>query len=569
VPAHALVTFKDDPVLRHHRLVVRMCSPELAGCEVVVVTPDRDVQPTTLEVGDVFSEVIKWNGKKLPAGIKSGDCYLDKHSESGVFTEEDVLRFQGVAARIAGPSQVQHRLQGRTTEAALRALIQVAASSNSGAALPAGVVAQLGAAGGASSGIVASSFSHANGPAQASPPDNGVVTGAGPPGKVNVWPKAKAGKKGKAPPGKVPPVPSPKEAEEEEEEEEEEAGRGLGPVALWRSQLDVHAGTPGPVGTVWLASEPLGGLVLGQEVTLNSVTDVIFGSHTALALRQGLWVKCELLREADAPEYSDMRKKLFGATTPLELLDSREADGEVELRNRLLGKKMPELRAEEGVSVKEESTEVRTLWVDYDAHGERHKAWREVVRESSSQVYPDFPLDGPSTCLHLIRHIERTGGDPRLWLQIWLRTKKIEETDRVAHEMKVLVDALYFGGIYDQLNLPALVCIEVVCRRLQLIVEAYANPARPSWENARLYASQASAEEVISPAFRSWAAKKNKEEAEIASARTKARDLRGGGATATEEAAAAALGGEGVLPAGRGRGFRNGRGRGLAPAPQA
>ncbi|CAE8693166.1 unnamed protein product [Polarella glacialis] len=322
-----------------------------------------------------------------------------------------------------------------------------------------------------------------------------------------------------------------------------DAGGGLGPVALWRSQLDVHAGTPGPVGTVWLASEPLGGLVLGQEVTLNSVTDVIFGSHTALALRKGLWVKCELLREADAPEYSDMRKKLFGATTPLELLDSHEADNEVELRNRLLGKKMPELRAEEGVSVKEESSEVRTLWVDYDAHGERHKAWREVVRESSAQVYADFPLEGPPTCLHLIRHIERTGGDPRLWLQIWLRAKKLEESDRVAHEMKVLVDVLYYGGIYDQLNMPALISMEVVCRRLQLVVEAYANPARPSWENARLYASQASTEEIISPAFKSWAAKRNKEEAEIASARTRARDLRGGGALASEEAVAAAQGG--------------------------
>ncbi|CAE8585294.1 unnamed protein product, partial [Polarella glacialis] len=285
------------------------------------------------------------------------------------------------------------------------------------------------------------------------------------------------------------------------------AGGGLGPVALWRSQLDVRAGTPGHVGTVWLASEPLGGLVLV------------------------------------------LRKKLFGATTLLELLDSHEADDEVELRNRLLGKKMPELRAEEGVAVKEESSEVRTLWVDYDAHGERRKAWREVVRESSAQVYADFPLEGPPTCLRLIRHIERTGGDPRLWLQIWLRAKKLEESDRVAHEMKVLVDVLYYGGIYDQLNMPALISMEVVCRRLQLIFEAYANPARPSWENARLYASQASTEEIISPAFKSWAAKRNKEEAEIASARTRARDLRGGGALASEEAVAAAQGGEGVLPA--------------------
>ncbi|CAE8626378.1 unnamed protein product, partial [Polarella glacialis] len=248
-----------------------------------------------------------------------------------------------------------------------------------------------------------------------------------------------------------------------------------------------------------------------------------------------LWVKCELLREADAPEYSDMRKKLFGIIIPFELLDSHEVDDEVEFRNRLLGKKMPELRAEEEVSVKEESSKVRMLWVDYDAHGERDKVWREVVCESSSQVYLDFPLEGPPTCLHLIRHIERIGGDPYLWLQIWLRAKKLEESDRVAHEMKVLVDVLYYGGIYDQFNMPALISMEVVCRQLQLIVEVYANPARPSWENARLYASQGSTEEIISPVFKSWAAKRNKEEAEIVSARTRARDLRGSGALASEE----------------------------------
>jgi hypothetical protein len=343
----------------------------------------------------------------------------------------------------------------------------------------------------------------------------------------------------------------------------------LGTEALWRSQLDVHPGMAGPTGSVWLAGEPLGGLVLGQEVTLDASTDIIVGVHTALAWRRGLWVKCELLRESDAPVYADVRRKLFGGWVAPGPNDGHKLDEEIDLRERLQGSRKPEEAVDGGVPGREEANEVRTLWVDYDAHGERRKAWREVVRESSAQVYADFPLEGPPTCLHLIRHIERTGGDPRLWLQLWLRAKKIEESDRVAHEMKVLVDALYFGGIYDQLNMPALISLEVICRRLQLIVEAYANPARPSWENARLYASQASTEEIISPAFKTWAAKRNKEEAEVASARVRARDLRGGGASAVEEAAAAAQGGEGVLPAGRGRGFRNGRGRGLAPAPQA
>ncbi|CAE8605193.1 unnamed protein product [Polarella glacialis] len=197
VPGHALVTFKDDPVLRHHRLVVRICNPELDGCEVVVVTPDRDVQPTTLEVGQVFSEVLKWNGRKLPAGIRSGDCYLDRHSDAGAFTDEDVRRFRGVAARVAGPGEVQHRLKGRATEAAIRALIQMAVGNNSGAAQSSGVVASEGTARAASPALVS----------QTAAAGGGVVTGAGPPGKTNIWPKAKAGKRGSALSGKAPPGP--------------------------------------------------------------------------------------------------------------------------------------------------------------------------------------------------------------------------------------------------------------------------------------------------------------------------------------------------------------------------
>ena len=72
-------------------------------------------------------------------------------------------------------------------------------------------------------------------------------------------------------------------------------------------------------------------------------------------------------------------------------------------------------------------------------------------------------------------------------------------TDRTYHEMKVLVDALYYGGTFDQLNIPALMCMETICRRLQAIVDAYTNPNRPSWENAKIFAGQGSPEDIVSP----------------------------------------------------------------------
>ena len=45
--------------------------------------------------------------------------------------------------------------------------------------------------------------------------------------------------------------------------------------------------------------------------------------------------------------------------------------------------------------------EARTLAVEYDEQGKRHKEWRSVVGESTHEYYPDFPVTGPcsaSTC---------------------------------------------------------------------------------------------------------------------------------------------------------------------------
>ena len=67
---------------------------------------------------------------------------------------------------------------------------------------------------------------------------------------------------------------------------------------------------------VWVAAEPLGGLALGQEVSLNRETDVQCGDKTALALRQGQWVKVELIRVEDAADYSDKRRRLYGFSSP-------------------------------------------------------------------------------------------------------------------------------------------------------------------------------------------------------------------------------------------------------------
>ena len=102
----------------------------------------------------------------------------------------------------------------------------------------------------------------------------------------------------------------------------------------------------------------------------------------------------------------------------------------------------------------------------------RHKEWREVVNECKQYEFADWPLEGPMSVGHLIRHFHNFGGDSKRWLLEWMRSKNISENDRVAHEMRCLADFMFTAGSYDQINLVSLAGCEVIAtgdyRRLLL-----------------------------------------------------------------------------------------------------
>lgn len=91
----------------------------------------------------------------------------------------------------------------------------------------------------------------------------------------------------------------------------------------------------------------------------------------------------------------------------------------------------------------------------------------------------------------------------------------------VAREVRAFVEALYAAGSVDQLNVGGLRLMEHICRRIAVIVEAYAVPGRPMWDTARFYSGAAPSEEVIAPALRTMALKKANEEHEMQAARAR------------------------------------------------
>ena len=304
-----------------------------------------------------------------------------------------------------------------------------------------------------------------------------------------------------------------------------------------------------PEGFVWLVDEVAGKHIVGDEVDPTRFRSIRLSDEDGVIYNGHIWVRIKMYEVTKAPERVESRKA-----------DIRARLGDGDLKISL---------AEEAKGSEEtpHAEDARTLFVDYDDQNERYKDWRKVVNEMTEYNFRDWPLDGPLSTLHLSKHMLRNGGDPRLWLQVWARHKGIAETDRVMFELRTLIEILHLGGVYDQLNMASLSSFESAARRIQSIVDAYASGSSgaPDWGAARIISGYKGPDDAVSPTLRSWAAKKGKEEVELAQARTKIREAKKG-LLGIEEAAATAVA-DGVLPSGAGPKpkAKKGRGKGLEP----
>ena len=293
---------------------------------------------------------------------------------------------------------------------------------------------------------------------------------------------------------------------------------------------------PAPSGFLWVACEAKDGHSAGEVIAVDPSRDVMMGDIGLFQCDSG-WLRLERMTEAQRVKMIPLEV----SPTPAELPPHKPVTSD---------------EAQD-----EESGDARTLFVDFDEQGSRFKLWRNVVLESKDYSYADWPFEGPSTVMHLLKQMHRNGGDARLWLQLWARQKNVVDTDRVMHEMRCLIDILYHGATFDQLNLPVLASMETASRRIQCIVEAYASgTGTPDWSNAKLYTCHTGPDDLVSPQLRSWAARKGKEEVELATARARMKELKKLPAAIEESAAAAA---DGALPGAQPSRRPRGRGRGL------
>ena len=314
---------------------------------------------------------------------------------------------------------------------------------------------------------------------------------------------------------------------------------------------------PAPEGHVWLHLPCQHESFTAEEIQVVRGLGVTAGPTCGLYFHKGAFIPLKLVRVEDAPTIMEHY---------LPKIDRQALRRDLGVGEEETGSS-PKKAGSAAELEETGNPDARVMEVDYDAQGERYKEWRQVAIEAKEYSFQDWPLDGPLTTRHLIKHFSKFGGDPKRWLADWMRAKQIQENDRITFEMKVLIECLYLAGTYDQLNLSCLASIEVISRRVQAVVDAYSTGTIPDWGSAKIMTLYRAPEDAISPQLRSWAARKNKEELEIAQSRAKYRESKKG--LYVEEASASAAA-DGALPgAAKAKAKTKGRGRGLeAPSGQ-
>ena len=77
------------------------------------------------------------------------------------------------------------------------------------------------------------------------------------------------------------------------------------------------------------------------------------------------------------------------------------------------------------------------------------------------------------------------------------------------------------------MNIPSLLALEILVRRIYQVTDAYAVPGRISWANSKYYRGTTAIDEVVPAEMRSFVNRESRTEVELATARARQQTLAG------------------------------------------
>ncbi|CAK0819030.1 unnamed protein product [Prorocentrum cordatum] len=130
--------------------------------------------------------------------------------------------------------------------------------------------------------------------------------------------------------------------------------------------------------------------------------------------------------------------------------------------------------------------DLRVLPVRFNQEGARRRPFSEAVGlQVSDEPEGGVMLSGPRACSWVLRSWRDAGLTLITHRANWLRSSRIPDGDRSVHEHGVLARVLDSLVTVDQLKAPALQSAELICRRIQLILDAHSvSPSNPDYSAA-------------------------------------------------------------------------------------
>ena len=126
---------------------------------------------------------------------------------------------------------------------------------------------------------------------------------------------------------------------------------------------------------------------------------------------------------------------------------------------------------------KDEEVDLRTLAVVYDPRGERARDFANSLQDFTETEFKAWPIL-PRTCLWLLSAIKQQGYTPGARHVWWQQSLGLSTSDPGVEEHGVLSDLLDTAVQFDSLNLPELLCFEMVARRYQVWEQFYKEDLR-------------------------------------------------------------------------------------------
>jgi hypothetical protein len=147
----------------------------------------------------------------------------------------------------------------------------------------------------------------------------------------------------------------------------------------------------------------------------------------------------------------------------LGVVQLEEDDDETEV----VVEKVPKKELEAWKKSKGGGGDLRLIGTFRNAAGKRFCSCKEAIEMQVETKFEDFPFDEPRAAReYLVGVLESTDGSFDTYHQTWVASSGVAPSSAIAHDHRILLEALRIGLTYDQLNLANSAMAEQIVRRL-------------------------------------------------------------------------------------------------------